>query len=191
MEYRNPGAVIEETIRVRMLKDTFGILGKKQLLIDLGCGPRPYYNLYKSYYERTIGIEHPDTIFPKSNIDIFCTAESVPLESETADVILCTEVLHDIAEPQKVLREINRLLKPGGVLILTTPFLVPIVDGKIDHYRYTKTGLTYLISKSGMKVESVVPVSDIFGALTTLYVKPWLRIWNVIQKKPAGKGFIP
>lgn len=189
MEYRNPGAVIEETIRVRMLKTTFGVIGKKQVLIDLGCGRRPYYDLYKPHFERTIGIEHPDTDFPKENIDIFCTADAVPLENGIADVILCTEVLHDIAEPDTVLREINRLLKPGGILILTTPFLVPVVDGKIDHYRYTRNGLTYIIHKSGMKVRSVEPVSDIFGVMTTLYVKPWLRIWNVIAKKTGWKGF--
>ena len=188
MEYRNPGAVIEETIRVRLLKEAFRNYGQSEVLIDLGCGPRPYFHLYKDYFSRTIAIEHPDTDFPKKNIDIFCSAVNIPLPDHSANAVLCTEMLHDIAEPELVLKEISRLLKPGGILILTTPFMVPVVDGDIDHYRYTRTGIRFLVHKAGMKVRNTEAVSDIFGVMTTLYVKPWLRFWNVLSKKTKLKG---
>jgi SAM-dependent methyltransferase len=183
MEFRNPGAVIEETIRVRKLKSFFSQLTPKTLLIDLACGSRPYALLYRHKFERTIGIEHPDSPFPKNDVDIYCLADSIPLESNTADVILATEMLHDIAEPTSVLDETFRLLKPGGYLLLTTPFLVPIVDGRFDHYRYTRYGLTYLLDKSGYEIVTTEQVGDIISSGITLFTKPWLRFWNMLSKR--------
>jgi SAM-dependent methyltransferase len=183
MEFRNPGAVIEETIRVRKLKQFFNLLTPKELIIDLACGLRPYAPLYKSKFSRTIGIEHPDSPFPKNSIDIYCLADAIPMESNTADVILATEMLHDMAEPTAVLDEIFRIVKPGGYLILTTPFLVPIVDGRYDHYRYTRYGLDYLLKKSGFEVEKTEQVGDIISSAIILTTKPWLRFWNMLAKR--------
>lgn len=115
----------------------------KETLLDLGCGRRPFRSLYESGYKKTIGAEHPSSHFPKSEIDIYCLATEIPLENNTIDTVLCTEVMHDIAEPTKMLDEIHRILKPGGELILTTAFVTPIVDGEYDHYRFTCYGLDY------------------------------------------------
>src|SRR5688572_5522049 len=110
MEFRNPGAVIEETIRVRKLKQFFSTNGNAEVLIDLACGSRPYAGLYGPFFIKSIGIEHPDSPFPKSGIDIFCKAEAIPLPGSSADVVLSTEMLHDITEPGIVLAEIYRIL---------------------------------------------------------------------------------
>lgn len=187
MEFRNPGAVIEESIRVRELRKFFTEHEKAELLIDLGCGTRPYRGIYEKHFHRTIGIEHPDSPFPKSGIDLFCKADDIRLPDSVADVVLTTEMLHDAAEPLKVLREINRILKPGGTLLLSTPFLVPIVDGQFDHYRYTKYGLEYLLNQSDFEDIHITPVGDIFAAGITLFIKPWQRCWNVLAKKTRLK----
>lgn len=179
---RNPGALIEEYYRRRYLRTLFAKLGKGDVLLDLGCGPRPYQDLYETYYSRTIGADLADSPFPKAKIDLYCSATKVPLESGSLDTILCTEVLHDLAEPGDFFNECKRLLRPGGALVLTSPFVVPLVDGEYDHYRYTLHGLRYQIQKSGLHCESIQEVGDLFGVLTTLVIKPWLRIWNRLTK---------
>jgi SAM-dependent methyltransferase len=183
MVKRNPGALIEDSIRREKLKLFLETRTCGGILLDLGCGPRPYFDLYSPYFDKTIGADLPSTPFPTRNIDIQCEATSVPLPDNHIDVILCTEVLHDIAEPDLFFNEVYRLLKPGGCLFLTSPFVVPIVDGDFDHYRYTKTGLRYRISKSGLLVDEIIPTGDLISSTITLSIKPALRLFNYLAKK--------
>lgn len=182
MRWTNPGAIIEDSIRAQKLKSFFQSLGRKECLLDLGCGARPYFSIYHSYFTKTIGADLADSPFPKKEIDIYCSAIDVPLPDESVDVILCTEVLHDLTEPDLFFSEVKRLLKKGGILVLTSPFVVPIVDGSFDHYRYTKHGLTYRIQKSGLEVKSIEEVSDLFGTIITLSIKPILKFFNALSK---------
>ncbi|MFN8153405.1 MAG: methyltransferase domain-containing protein [Bacteroidia bacterium] len=183
MQFRNPGAIIEQTLRYRFLTNYFRLSEKKDTLLDLGCGPRPYRELYADSFTKSIGAEHPDSHFPKNDIDLFCLATDIPLESESINTVLCTEVMHDIAEPSEMLDEIYRLLKVNGELILTTPFVAPIVDGPYDHYRFTGYGLEYLLRKSGFEIVKIYPVGDVFASTITLWIKPWLKLFNVLSKK--------
>jgi|GEM_PF-4971848 len=189
MNWKNPGSIIEESIRTEKLKKFFRHYGSGECLLDLGCGPRPYYSIYKSHFEKTIGADLADSPFPKKQIDIYCKATEVPLPDESIDVILCTEVLHDLAEPDEFFNEVKRLLKPDGYLVMTSPFVVPIVDGEYDHYRYTKFGLKYRIEKSGLKVESIEEVGDLFASTITLSVKPFLKFFNNVAKLLRFKAF--
>jgi SAM-dependent methyltransferase len=182
MRWTNPGAIIENSIRAQKLESFFKSIGKKECLLDLGCGPRPYYSIYQPYFTKTIGADLADSPFPKKEIDIYCSATEVPLPDESVDIILCTEVLHDLPEPDLFFAEVKRLLKKGGILAMTSPFVVPIVDGSYDHYRYTKQGLTYRIEKSGLTVKSIEEVGDLFGTIITLSIKPTLKFFNIFSK---------
>ena len=182
MRWTNPGAIIENTIRANQLKTFFENLGQKECLLDLGCGPRPYFSIYQPYFSKTIGADLADSPFPKKEIDLYCSAIEVPLPNESVDVILCTEVLHDLPEPDLFFIEVKRLLKKGGVLVMTSPFVVPIVDGSFDHYRYTKQGLIYRIQKSGLEVKSIEEVGDLFATVVTLSIKPILKLFNALSK---------
>lgn len=57
-----------------------------------------------------------------SKIDLVSDITEIPAEDCSFDVILCSEVLEHVPEPTHALDEFARLLKPGGVLILTAPF---------------------------------------------------------------------
>lgn len=182
MNWTNPGAIIENSIRTQQLTSIFRKIGSKDCLLDLGCGPRPYFSIYQSYFAKTIGADLADSPFLKKEIDIYCSATEVPLPDESIDVILCTEVLHDLPEPDLFFLEVKRLLKKEGILIMTSPFVVPIVDGSYDHYRYTRYGLTYRIQKSGLEVKSIDEVGDLFGTIITLSIKPTLKFFNALSK---------
>jgi ubiquinone/menaquinone biosynthesis C-methylase UbiE len=182
MQFANPGAVIENTIRKNLLKTIFSEIGQSGTLLDLGCGTRPFYEYYAPHFEKTIGADLAESPFPKKQIDIYCPATDVPLPTGSIDVILCTEVLQDIAEPSELIIESFRLLKPGGKLILTCPFMVPIADGVYDHYRFTRYGLNYQLTKGGFTVLDIIPESDAFGAAITMQLKPILKFWNILAK---------
>ena len=74
-------------------------------------------------------------------------AQLLGIGAATFDVVLCTEVLEHLPEPQKAIDEFERVLKPGGTLLLTTRFIFPIHDAPHDYFRYTKYGLRHLLRR--------------------------------------------
>lgn len=97
------------------------------------------------------------------------TAEMLPFRSESFDKILCAEVLEHISEDDKALGEIARMLKPGGVLVVTVPCsdftFVSLIDllniktvhdyeGPEKHVRkgYTLAGLSEALDRVGMVI---------------------------------------
>lgn len=73
----------------------------------------------------------------KSDPDICLDAQELPLESNTFDCVICSEVIEHIGQPHLALTEIFRVLKPGGLLLLSSPFLYPIHGDPADYGRYT------------------------------------------------------
>lgn len=70
------------------------------------------------------------------------------LPSNTYDCIICTYVLHIIAEPEKIISELHRLLKPGGVLLIAVPNITINYPIYPEYWRFTARGLHYLLAKS-------------------------------------------
>ncbi len=108
------------------------MLPKGSILLDAGAGLMPYKKyctklIYKSqdfgeYSGSGDGLGLQKDTFDTSPIDIISDITSIPLENASVDTILCSEVFEHIADPVKALKEFNRLLSPGGKLILTAPF---------------------------------------------------------------------
>jgi SAM-dependent methyltransferase len=71
-----------------------------------------------------------------------------PLE-QTFDIILADQVLEHVTNPAAALRNARAMLEPGGVLVLTTPFLIRVHDYPIDCSRWTPLGLQHLLRECG------------------------------------------
>jgi SAM-dependent methyltransferase len=93
-------------------------------------------------------------------------AQSLGIAGAAFDVVLCTEVLEHLPEPQKAIDELFRVLKPGGVLLLTTRFMFPIHDAPHDYFRYTKYGLRYLLRR--FEIVELQEETDAVGTLAVL-----------------------
>jgi SAM-dependent methyltransferase len=128
-------------------------------LLDVGCGTKPHRDLFAQYVDAHLGLDHPGSQHDKSNMDIFATACALPIQEGTFETILCTAVLEHLENPMEVLFELFRVLKPGGVLILSTPLIWHVHEAPRDFYRYTEYGLQYLLSGSGFKILELQPLS--------------------------------
>ena len=94
-------------------------------VLDMGAGSCPYRPLFAHclYQTQDFAGLGDDQLRHGSygQIDYRCDISSVPVADEQFDAILCTEVLEHVREPIKVVREMARILKPGGRLLLTAP----------------------------------------------------------------------
>lgn len=146
--YPDPFYISHSTLR-RVLTESGGYA--TGTLLDIGCGREPYRALF-SGVEWYVGIDLPSTGYGTRALDVLGDAHNLPFGASTFDTVLCTEVLEHVPEPSQVLSEVNRVLKPGGVLILTVPLTWGLHEAPHDYYRYTEFGVRYLVEKAGFSL---------------------------------------
>jgi len=87
--------------------------------------------------------------------DIYGDAQVLPIKNESVSNVLMLDVLEHLPYPDKCMREIARVLKPGGKLIIQTPFLYPLHDQPLDFNRWTEYGYEKLFEGSGLEVKLI------------------------------------
>lgn len=111
-------------------------------LINIGAGGE----VAKLLNDLNIQVRSLD-VDPKRQPDIVANVESMDqIANSSVDVVFCIEVLEHVTHPETAVAEIKRILRPGGTLIGSTPFLLGIHDPPGDYYRFTKHGLRYLFA---------------------------------------------
>lgn len=138
------------------------ILGKRYLqgdLIDIGCGSKPYLDMFKDIVRKHVGIDHESCIHDKQNIDLFGSAYQIPVNDKMFDSAICTAVLEHLELPHDAIRECSRVLKDGGHAIYSIPHIWHLHEEPRDFFRYTKYGLEFLFQKNGFNVIEILPLS--------------------------------
>ncbi|MHB2000815.1 MAG: class I SAM-dependent methyltransferase [Solirubrobacteraceae bacterium] len=134
-------------------------------VIDIGAGEAPYRELFTE--QRYVTLDRADT--PHSgHVDLHGAADSIPAEDGSFDALVCTQVLEHVPEPSDALCEFRRVLRTGGVLIATVPFLWEEHETPFDYYRYTRYGIEHLLRRAGFGEVDVRPRTDCFTAVAQL-----------------------
>jgi SAM-dependent methyltransferase len=121
-------------------------------LLDVGCGTKPYFALFKNISNYT-GLDlDSDTSRKRAVADVYYEGTIFPFKDNEFDSILCNQVLEHVFNPDEFLSEIARVLKPGGNLLLTVPFIWDEHEQPFDYARYTSFGLIALLNKQGLEV---------------------------------------
>jgi SAM-dependent methyltransferase len=116
-------------------------------MLDLGCGNKPYEKMFAGRVSEHVGCDIVQS--DKRRVDVICPATEIPLEDGTFDTVLCTQVIEHVADHRAVLAEAFRLLKGGGVLIVSAPMYWPLHEEPYDFFRFTRNGLRQLLEKIG------------------------------------------
>jgi SAM-dependent methyltransferase len=134
---------------VRRAIETRVPLGSQSCVVDLGCGTRPYEPVFQGRTARYIGVDLGSN--PQADITIK-PGETTPLVDASADVVLSIQVLEHVVDLDAYLSECRRLLRVGGLLLLSTHGFWTYHPYPTDVRRWTCWGLKHEIERFGFTV---------------------------------------
>jgi SAM-dependent methyltransferase len=133
-------------------------------VLDAGAGAAPYRSLFG--HCDYVTQDWPNSVHSQAiTPDVVADLHELPLDDATFDFVLCTEVLEHVNDPRRVLRELGRILRPGGRLLLTTPFVIELHEEPYDFFRYTPHALRSLVEGAGLRVELIEPLTGWWSTL--------------------------
>ncbi len=166
----------------------------KGSVLDIGCGSKPYKELFSCNEYIGVDIENEGHSHIDEDIEYYYDGKILPFENNSFDNAVCFEVLEHVFEPDLFLTEVSRVLKPGGHLLLTTPFIWNEHEVPSDYGRYSSYGLKYLMNKNGFEVVSLKKIlngPEFFIVLLQVYINDFrMLIAEKIKFIPKIRGIL-
>ncbi|HSU36144.1 MAG TPA: class I SAM-dependent methyltransferase [Propionibacteriaceae bacterium] len=138
--------------------------GKDFRVLDAGAGGAPYRSLFRHVsYETADFRQLPHKKY--GPLDHICDLTAIPVPDATYDLVLCTQVMEHMPEPLAVLRELHRVLKPGGKTYLSAPLFYAEHEAPYDFYRYTQFAWKQMAAEVGFAIEELAWLEGYYGTL--------------------------
>jgi len=158
---------LETALLKRALRDVAPLAHGK--LLDVGCGEKPYEALFRPHVEAYVGVEHQgtfaETAASKTAPDHYYDGERLPFDDGAFDTVVSFQVLEHTPDPEGLLREMARVTRRAGTLILTAPFSFRLHEEPHDYFRFTPHGLRFLCEKVGFDVASITARGGLFSLI--------------------------
>ncbi|MFZ0429385.1 MAG: class I SAM-dependent methyltransferase [Acidobacteriota bacterium] len=138
---------------------------RPSLVVDAGAGESRFRPLFKdSWYvgiDRAVG----DAAWNYGGLDAVADLEAIPLRPGVADAVLNTQVLEHVPDPAATIREMARILKPGGRLFLTAPQGWHEHQQPHDFFRFTRFALEAMLRDGGFSSWEIDALGGFFHYL--------------------------
>ena len=142
-------------------------------LLDLGCGKVPLYAVYAAHVEEVTCVDWAPGEHIDRSRDL---SQPLPFDDARFDTIVLSDVLEHMPEPALVWREITRVLKPGGKVVMNVPFYYSVHAHPHDYYRYTNFALERFVKINGLTLVCVLPVGGLAEILADLVAKAFSKL---------------
>lgn len=133
-------------------------------VLDVGAGLAPYRPLFA--HADYVTHDWPGSVHDHAPDIVGDIQAGIDAPSGSFDAVLCTEVLEHVADMSAALGEMHRLLRDGGRIAITVPFVVALHEEPYDFWRPTSYALTTLLTTVGFTDVHVEPLTGAFGTLT-------------------------
>ena len=131
--------------------------------IDLGCGESPF----QPFLTESVTAYHTLDLFspPGKVTHVGDIQDMSMIPDGRYDSAICLQVLEHVPDPHKAMREAYRILKPGGVMVVSVPHLSRLHDEPLDYYRFTMYGVRQLYERAGFGVVEIQRKAGLFSFL--------------------------
>lgn len=165
-DHNSSRAVVD---RIQSLLERFGDSGT---MLNIGAGQTRLHPRMKNM-----------EIEPGPGIDLVGSVLDLPFEDDSVDLVVTQEVLEHVPEPLTALKEIRRVLKPGGVAFVQLPFIIGDHPCPNDYWRFTRQGIVELARQAGF---SQIQLDQTVGSATGYYrvgVEFWALLTTVFTPR--------
>jgi SAM-dependent methyltransferase len=156
-------------------------------VLDAGAGESQYAGRFAGARYCAVDLAVGDADWDYTRLDAVADLAALPFAAGAFDAAIHIVTLEHVREPARVVREIARVLAPGGRLLVAAPHEWEVHQAPHDYYRYTRHGLEYLLEQAGLEPQEMRPAGGYFRLLAR-------RLLNGLQFFTGGWrwcGFLP
>jgi SAM-dependent methyltransferase len=155
-------------------------------VLDVGAGEINRYSRHFSYTQYTrMDSKHAD------KVDLVGKAEKIPAPDESFDSVVCTQVFEHLEFPEESAKEIFRVLKSGGYLLITVPQMNELHEEPYDYWRYTKFGVRSLFEKAGFTTLEESQRGGYFATVAQMKIRYFIDRFSLYKRPFLGKILAP
>ena len=157
-------------------------------VLDAGAGIRPYAGTFQRH--RYESCDMPGGFYRQQH-NFECFLHSIPQPDGTYDALINTQVLEHVPDPLAVMCEMNRVLKPGGALLLTVPLTAPLHGEPWHFFHFTHHGIAQLARKSNFQIEVCEKIGGAFWTLGKRVpdaFRKWLKQYDPGRARKRGQS---
>jgi SAM-dependent methyltransferase len=135
-------------------------------VLDAGAGEGQYAHHFTRHRYTGVDLGVGDTTWNYAGLHAMADLLALPFPANCFDACLNVVTLEHIAEPQGALREMQRVLKPGGRLLLVVPHEWEVHQAPHDYFRFTRHGVRFLLESAGFGEIAITPAGGYFRLMS-------------------------
>jgi len=165
-------------------------------VLDCGCGPVPYHQLYAPRITASTCIDWSQDPHVLDLLDKVVDINGpLPYANGSFDTVLCTDVIAHVKRPWELIDEFSRVLKPGGRMVITTPFIYWLAQYPYEYFHPARFGLEDMSKTAGLEVIHLEPYGGQADVLLDTLNKMMdtgfrNRLFLLLLKMPGLKGWL-
>ena len=151
-------------------------------VLDLGGGDGRFYEPLTARGYTYTNLD----IAPSGPCAVKGDAHDLPFSPSTFELVVSCDSLEHFHDPLTALKEVQRVLKPGGTLVIWVPFLHPFHS--TDYYRYTPLGIRHLLSTARLRLVSLEAPLGLFSVIAQAVVVELRRLHLAALERPVERA---
>lgn len=144
-------------------------------MMDFGCGLKPYEAMFT--VDDYVGVDYKGDgpTYSHHKVDVFYDGHTLPFEGDHFDSIFSSEVFEHVFNLPEIMKELHRVLKPGGLILVSCPFAFGEHEAPADYARYTSFAIKSLFTSHGFEVVHYEKTGSFIEAIVQQRIAYWDR----------------